>query len=228
MLRRACIADHSLRSGVGRRVADVPWSWISRILSIQCSGWSMRVTVDDWIELAERIWATNEANGWDVAIAADWDSNKRKLAEKIALIHSELSEAWQGAIDGDEANYLEELADVAIRILDVLEGLHPLEGLRRWFEAEVEPFNLSNRAEQIATVHLKISEALEYLRKGTLEHPPKRTPNIARTSPPVTRHARLQIRAIRTTCDPDRTTGSHPKPGSTRCIDRAAGARVAS
>ena len=129
----------------------------------------MRVTVDDWIELAERIWATNEANGWDVAIAADWDSNKRKLAEKIALIHSELSEAWQGAIDGDEANYLEELADVAIRILDVLEGLHPLEGLRRWFEAEVEPFNLSNRAEQIATVHLKISEALEYLRKGTLE-----------------------------------------------------------
>jgi hypothetical protein len=129
----------------------------------------MRVTVDDWMELAERIWATNEANGWDVAIAADWDTNKRKLAEKIALIHSELSEAWQGAIDGDEANYLEELADVAIRILDLLEGLHPLEGLRRWFEADVETFNLVHRSEQIATVHLKISEALEYLRKGTLE-----------------------------------------------------------
>jgi hypothetical protein len=125
------------------------------------------------LKLAEMIWQTNEANGWDVAIAADWDTNKRKLAEKIALIHSELSEAWQGAIDGDEANYLEELADVAIRILDVLEGLHPLEGLRRWFEAEVAPFGLAfsgvPQAEQIATVHLKISEALEYLRKGTLE-----------------------------------------------------------
>jgi hypothetical protein len=128
-----------------------------------------QVTVEDWMVLAEMIWSTNEANGWDVAIAADWDSNKRKLAEKIALIHSELSEAWQGSIDGDEANYLEELADVAIRILDVLEGLHPLEGMRRWFEAEVEPFNLLHRSEQIATVHLKISNALEYLRKGTLE-----------------------------------------------------------
>jgi hypothetical protein len=128
-----------------------------------------RVTVDDWLKLAEMIWATNEANGWDVAIASDWDTNKRKLAEKIALIHSELSEAWQGAIDGDEANYLEELADVAIRILDLLEGLHPLEGLRRWFEAVVDPLDLVHRSEQIATVHLKISEALEYLRKGTLE-----------------------------------------------------------
>jgi hypothetical protein len=128
-----------------------------------------RVTVDDWLKLAEMIWETNEANGWDVAIASDWDTNKRKLAEKIALIHSELSEAWQGAIDGDEANYLEELADVAIRILDLLEGLHPLEGLRRWFEAVIDPLSLVHRSEQIATVHLKISEALEYLRKGTLE-----------------------------------------------------------
>ncbi len=134
----------------------------------------MSVSVKDWMVLAEMIWSTNEANGWDVAIAADWDSNKRKLAEKIALIHSELSEAWQALIDRteqdySEQNYLEELADVAIRILDLLEGLHPLEGMRRWFEAEVEPFNLDNRAQQIATVHLKISEALEYLRKGTLE-----------------------------------------------------------
>lgn len=128
-----------------------------------------RVTVDDWLKLAEMIWETNEANGWDVAIASDWDTNKRKLAEQIALIHSELSEAWQGAIDGDEANYLEELADVAIRILDLLEGLHPLEGLRRWFEAEVVPFNWVDRSDQIAAVHLMVSEALEYLRKGTLE-----------------------------------------------------------
>jgi hypothetical protein len=128
-----------------------------------------KVTIDDWMELAEMIWSTNEANGWDVAIAADWDNNKRKLAEKIALIHSELSEAWQAAMNADEANYLEELADVAIRILDVLEGLHPLEGLRRWFEAKTEPFSSQVRAHQIAMVHLKISEALEYLRKGTLE-----------------------------------------------------------
>jgi len=133
-----------------------------------------RVTVEHWMDLAMWIWQTNDSNGWDVAIVADWDTNKRKLAEKIALIHSELSEAWQALIerteqDYSEQNYLEELADVAIRILDVLEGLHPLEGMRRWFEAEVEPFTLTNRAEQIATVHLKISEALAYLRKGTLE-----------------------------------------------------------
>ncbi len=43
-----------------------------------------RVTVDDWLKLAEMIWATNEANGWDVAIAADWDTNKRKLASPLS------------------------------------------------------------------------------------------------------------------------------------------------
>ncbi|MFN7341642.1 MAG: hypothetical protein ACK5VI_11250, partial [Opitutia bacterium] len=58
-----------------------------------------RVTVEHWMDLAMWIWQTNDSNGWDVAIVADWDTNKRKLAEKIALIHSELSEAWQALIE---------------------------------------------------------------------------------------------------------------------------------
>lgn len=133
----------------------------------------MIVSVDQWRELAGQIWHTNVANGWDVARTSDWDQDKRKLAEKIALIHSELSEAWQGSIAGDEGNYLEELADVAIRILDLIQGLYLNSGFSHFLAVDVAPLTAAggaiSRAEQVAILHSKISEALEYLRKGTLQ-----------------------------------------------------------
>jgi NTP pyrophosphatase (non-canonical NTP hydrolase) len=38
--------------------------------------------------------------------------------EKLALIHSEVSEALEGMRNGDEANVAEEMADIVIRVLD--------------------------------------------------------------------------------------------------------------
>ncbi len=46
------------------------------------------------------------------------EQQKLKKSEKIALIHSEVSETLEAIRNGDTANEREELADVAIRLLD--------------------------------------------------------------------------------------------------------------
>ena len=47
-----------------------------------------------------------------------------KKAEKIALIHSELSEMLEAVRKGDDANEAEELADTQVRILDYVGGFN--------------------------------------------------------------------------------------------------------
>jgi NTP pyrophosphatase (non-canonical NTP hydrolase) len=42
----------------------------------------------------------------------------------LALIHSEVSEALEAFRVGDRENFEEELADIAIRLLDLAGGLH--------------------------------------------------------------------------------------------------------
>lgn len=67
--------------------------------------------------LAKEIRTVNAANGWNVTQPEEW-ADRYKFAAILALIHSELTEADRGWRDGDRANFLEELADVAIRVLD--------------------------------------------------------------------------------------------------------------
>jgi NTP pyrophosphatase (non-canonical NTP hydrolase) len=83
------------------------------------------VTLDQWQDLVHGL---AKEKGW-------WDG-KPNLAEKIALVHSELSEALEfvrlkdfdpGAItynpDGKPEGFAVELADAVIRIMDLAEYL---------------------------------------------------------------------------------------------------------
>jgi NTP pyrophosphatase (non-canonical NTP hydrolase) len=60
--------------------------------------------------LAGDIEEVNRANGW-------YDES-RTFGEDIALLHSEVSEAFEGWRNNDMENVAEELADILIRLLD--------------------------------------------------------------------------------------------------------------
>ncbi len=84
-------------------------------------------------KLGEEILAINQANGWDVTTEDDWPRRLNELEEcqiaveklmsKIALIHSEASEATEAIRHADWANYKEEMADILIRTIDMMAGL---------------------------------------------------------------------------------------------------------
>lgn len=114
--------------------------------------------------LSAEIREINEANGWREGQPFDWD-DRHKVPSYIALIHSEISEAWIGVTQVGKDNYAEELADVVIRILDALEGLgvdaeHWVVGAmgRPWFSDDDE--------DTLLAAHYLVSEALESFRKG--------------------------------------------------------------
>ncbi len=71
--------------------------------------------------LSEEIRAINAANGWNVTQAEDW-ADTYKVPAILALIHSEVSEALEAFRKDDGENFMEELADVLIRVLDCVGG----------------------------------------------------------------------------------------------------------
>lgn len=72
-------------------------------------------------ELAEEIRAINEANGWNVFQEELWGDPYR-LPAILGLVHSEVSEALEAFRKDDRDNFLEEMADVLIRVLDCVGG----------------------------------------------------------------------------------------------------------
>lgn len=74
-------------------------------------------------ELGKEILAVNLQNGWDVSQPGDWLQTEYKIPAKLALITSEVSEALEAYRKDDAANFVEELADTLIRILDLSAGL---------------------------------------------------------------------------------------------------------
>ena len=65
-------------------------------------------------EMQRAIHSNARAHGW-------WDE-LRPIPETLCLIHSEVSEALEAYRNGDDENFREELADVAIRLMDAAEG----------------------------------------------------------------------------------------------------------
>jgi NTP pyrophosphatase (non-canonical NTP hydrolase) len=74
--------------------------------------------MDKLDELAAEIRGANRGNGWNVTEADDWDASY-KIPAVLALIHSEVSEALEAFRKDDPDNFMEELADIQIRLLDL-------------------------------------------------------------------------------------------------------------
>lgn len=85
-------------------------------------------SINHVIPIGERIVQINEGNGWDTLKPSDWPvkgeiPDPNKIPAKLALIHSEVSEALEAYRKGDKENFAEECADVFIRLLDMTHGL---------------------------------------------------------------------------------------------------------
>lgn len=116
-------------------------------------------------ELSREIREINETNGWRTTKPFEWEDTY-KVPAILALIHSEVSEAWIGLVNTGMENYAEELADVMIRILDMLEGLGMdvagvvASGFDMW------SFDDDDDESTLNALHFRISEALEGFRKN--------------------------------------------------------------
>lgn len=73
---------------------------------------SEKITIKLW---QEAVHDNAKIHGW-------WET-QRPVPELLCLIHSEVSEAMEAYREEDEANFREELADVAIRLMDMCEAL---------------------------------------------------------------------------------------------------------
>jgi NTP pyrophosphatase (non-canonical NTP hydrolase) len=74
--------------------------------------------------LGKEIVDINRNNGWNVTTDSTWNGpDKNKIPAICALIHSEVSEALEAFRKDDMENFAEEMADVAIRVLDCTAGL---------------------------------------------------------------------------------------------------------
>lgn len=64
----------------------------------------------------------NTANGWNVTRPEQWEDTY-KIPAILALVHSEVSEALEAFRKDEKEHFIEELADVVIRVLDCSAGL---------------------------------------------------------------------------------------------------------
>jgi len=67
-----------------------------------------------------------ESKGWDSVQIEDWEDDN-KIPCKLALIHTEVSEAVEKFREDDLEGFREELADIIIRVLDLAGGIEGMD-----------------------------------------------------------------------------------------------------
>lgn len=70
-------------------------------------------------QLSREIREVNQANGWGSPTLQDFVEDANYVLVKLALIHTEVSEAVEAVRKEDLDNFAEELADTAIRLFDL-------------------------------------------------------------------------------------------------------------
>lgn len=130
-------------------------------------------------KLGSEILEINLGNGWNVTTKNSW-AEQYKIPSVIALIHSEATEMYQAYQNGDTENFLEEAADVAIRVLDCMAGMEiiPDEEDVEWIAEYAEENNsydevflnrsVAKEADIVMAMHTTCSFALESFRKDKL------------------------------------------------------------
>lgn len=132
---------------------------------------SDEVPLPSWDDLAKEIHANNVAKGF-------WpdDVMTRNVGEALALVHSEITEAWDAAQTGTADDKLPEfpgvaveLADAAIRLLD-LGGAYGVEfSVVDELTSNNSPDPYAAISEDLCELHAHVDAALEHHRKNRIE-----------------------------------------------------------
>lgn len=128
----------------------------------------------NWTELADSIHADNIAAGWWIK-RPGFATEPRNIGELLCLVHSEISEAadgWRGSLMDDKLPHRRmaevELADTAIRVLDILGWMKSL--------AVIGEVSLLGKGRGMLMpswlmhMHSQVSAAMEGYRKGNDAH----------------------------------------------------------
>lgn len=116
---------------------------------------SITSNVSWWVETARRTRAINEANGFD-------RPTKENLLSKLMLLITEVDEA---AHAHSPQNWIEELADIAIRDMDILEAIWPGNWNVRDFLSMAFADDMTRRDRLWCVIH-NACQAAEYARKA--------------------------------------------------------------
>ena len=73
-------------------------------------------------KMGDDIVGVNRDNGWDVSTPESWEE-KGKIPTKLCLVFTEVAEAMEAYRKNDPENFLEELADTVIRVMDLASGM---------------------------------------------------------------------------------------------------------
>ena len=74
-------------------------------------------------QLAANIRTISRGNGWTVLEAEEEWSYRHKVPDILCLIHGDVHEALQAFQDDEQAQFLDDMADIVIRVLGCVGGL---------------------------------------------------------------------------------------------------------